>query len=149
MSNPPPIPSPEQDQRKVDESHLKLLAIFHLVLGGLGLLGLIAQFGQYTLMDLFFFNPEIWESKGESPPPEAFLAMSHWFKWFMLVMGIWTAISSVLDLISGFCLLKRKYRMFSLIIAGINCIHIPLGTILGVFTIVVLVRESVKEIYEG
>jgi len=39
--------------------------------------------------------------------------------------------------------------MFCLIVAGIICIFMPLGTILGVFTIIVLVRPSVKAMFEG
>jgi hypothetical protein len=31
--------------------------------------------------------------------------------------------------------------------AGINCIFIPIGTVLGVFTIIVLTRDSVKELF--
>ena len=34
-----------------------------------------------------------------------------------------------------------------MVIAGINCLHIPLGTLLGVFTLVVLGRESVRKLY--
>jgi hypothetical protein len=37
--------------------------------------------------------------------------------------------------------------MFSLVIAGLNCIQIPFGTALGVFTIIVLLRDSVREAY--
>lgn len=35
--------------------------------------------------------------------------------------------------------------MFCLIMAGIACLFMPFGTVLGVFTIVVLTRESVRE----
>ncbi len=35
--------------------------------------------------------------------------------------------------------------MFCLIVAGIECLLMPYGTVLGVFTIMVLMRESVKE----
>jgi hypothetical protein len=44
---------------------------------------------------------------------------------------------------------ERKNRTFSFVVACVNCIHVPLGTVLGVFTIVVLSRESVKRLYEG
>jgi len=35
-----------------------------------------------------------------------------------------------------------------MIVAGLNCLHIPLGTLLGVFTLVVLSRGSVATMYE-
>jgi hypothetical protein len=33
-------------------------------------------------------------------------------------------------------------------VAGLNCIQIPLGTALGVFTIMVLTRDSVEAVYQ-
>jgi hypothetical protein len=66
-----------------------------------------------------------------------------------LFFGAWFPASGVLNVISGLCLRARKYRAFSLVVACVNCLHIPLGTVLGVFTIVVLVRDSVRELYEA
>ena len=68
-------------------------------------------------------------------------------KWFYLTGAVWFASSGVLNLISGICLRARKGRTFSLVVAGLNCLHIPLGTVLGVFTIIVLIRDSVRELY--
>jgi hypothetical protein len=48
---------------------------------------------------------------------------------------------------SGLFLLKRRHRMFILIVAGLNCLSVPLGTILGVFTFVVLGRDSVRKAF--
>ena len=57
-------------------------------------------------------------------------------------------MAAIGNLLSGLYLRARKYRMFSIIVAALNCLQIPFGTVLGVFTIVVLVRESVRELYE-
>jgi len=51
--------------------------------------------------------------------------------------------------LSGFFLLKKRNRGFSLIIGGLNCLQIPFGTALGVFTIIVLSRDSVRQMYSG
>jgi len=37
--------------------------------------------------------------------------------------------------------------MFCLVMAGVECIFTPFGTVLGVLTIIVLVRPSVKELF--
>jgi hypothetical protein len=37
--------------------------------------------------------------------------------------------------------------MFSLVIAGVQCMFAPFGTALGVFTIIVLTRDSVRRQY--
>ena len=59
------------------------------------------------------------------------------FKLFYLIFGVWFVSSGILNVISGFCLRARKGRVFSLVVAVINCLHIPLGTVLGVFTLIV------------
>jgi hypothetical protein len=48
---------------------------------------------------------------------------------------------------SGRFLKQRKNYTFSFIIACFSCAAFPFGTILGVFTIIVLSRDSVKRIY--
>lgn len=50
---------------------------------------------------------------------------------------------------SGRCIQKRSKRVFSMVIAGILCTSPPLGTALGIFTFIVLTRDSVKALYDG
>lgn len=40
-----------------------------------------------------------------------------------------------------------RRRRFCLVVAGITCLFVPLGTILGVFTFIVLSRPSVKALF--
>ena len=143
MNELPPLP---RDQRKIDADHLNLLGIFHFVGAGLAVLGILFLLGHYALMHAVFTNPKFFENQKQPMPvsPEKIFAV---MKWFYLVMGIWFMTSGVLNVISGLCLRARKCRTFSLVVAGINCLHIPLGTVLGVFTIVVLMRDSVREVY--
>jgi len=141
-----PLPLIPRDQRKIDADHLKMLAIFHFVGAGLAVVGLLFLLGHYAVMHAVFTNPKFFENqKGGPPPAELFAIM----KWFYLAGAVWFMSSGVLNLISGLCLRARKGRTFSLVVAGINCLHIPLGTVLGVFTIVVLVRDSVREQYSA
>jgi hypothetical protein len=37
--------------------------------------------------------------------------------------------------------------MFTLVLSGIHCLNFPIGTALGVWTIVVLQRESARALY--
>jgi hypothetical protein len=94
---------------------------------------------------MFFSNPKMWENQKGGPPPVEFFEI---FKWFYLIGAIWFLASGVLNLLSGLYLRARTHRTFSTVLAGINCVHIPLGTILGVFTLIVLLRDSVRELYE-
>jgi hypothetical protein len=36
-----------------------------------------------------------------------------------------------------------------MVIAGINCLSFPFGTALGIFTLIVLSRESVQALYKS
>ena len=71
------------------------------------------------------------------------------FKWLYIAFGMWFVVSAIANVLSGVFLGRRKYRTFSLVVAVMNCIHIPLGTVLGVFTIIVLLRPSVREVYDA
>jgi hypothetical protein len=143
MSDLPPL---LRDQRKIDADHLKLLSIFHFVGAGLALLGILFVLGHYAIFRTFFSNPKMWDNQKQGAPPAEFFAI---FKWFYLAFGVWFFSSCVLNLISGLCIRAKRYRTFSLVVAAINCLHIPLGTVLGVFTLIVLIRDSVRELYEA
>ena len=143
MSELPPLP---RDQRKIDADHLKILSIFHFVGAGLALLGILFLLAHFAMFHFIFTNPKFWQDQKQGAPPAEFFAI---FKWFYLVFGMWFLASGVLNVVSGLCLRARKHRSFSLVVAGINCLHLPLGTVLGVFTIIVLIRDLVLELYEA
>ncbi len=44
---------------------------------------------------------------------------------------------------------KRKHRIFSFVVAGVNCLQFPFGTALGIFTFIVLSRVGVKMDYDA
>ncbi len=126
-----------------DEEYLKLLSIFHYVVGGI-----IAIFACFPLFHLFvgvtvLLSPD----KGLStngPPVAVFAWMFILMALVMIVVG-W--VLAVLVIVTGRCLARRTHRMFCLVLAGIECIFMPLGTILGVFTIVLLMKDSVRQLF--
>ncbi|HEY5914465.1 MAG TPA: hypothetical protein VJA21_28075 [Verrucomicrobiae bacterium] len=142
MTLPPDVAT--QNQQRRDREHLKLLAIFHFVFAGLALVGIGFLFVHYFMMHTMFSNPEMWKSQPQAMPPKAFLDA---FIWFYLFMGVLLLTGLVLNVLSGFFLLQKRNRLFSLIIGGLNCLQIPFGTALGVFTVLVLSRDSVRELY--
>jgi hypothetical protein len=141
------LPPLIRDQRKADADHLRLLSVFHFVGAGLAVLGLGFLAIHYLFFHAFLNNPEMWKNqKGAMPPPKEFFAI---FKWLYIAFGMWFVVSAIANVLSGVFLGRRKYRTFSLVVAVMNCIHIPLGTVLGVFTIIVLLRPSVREVYDA
>src|SRR6266566_5046794 len=148
-----PAPSPStlpqevliQNQRKRDQEHLKLVAIFHFVVAGLALAGTGFLFVHYFIMHTAFSNPEMWKSQqGATPPPKEFFEA---FIWMYIFFGAVAVLAFVLNLVSAIFLLQKRHRIFSIIVGGLNCLQIPFGTALGVFTIIVLSRDSVREVY--
>jgi hypothetical protein len=150
MNRPPPAPSvvPTADmvekQQRRDREHLKLLAIFHFVFAGLAFLGIGFLGVHYAIMHTVFSNPDMWKSQPQTMPPKAFLDA---FIWFYLFMGLIFLMALVLNVLSGLFLWQRRNRLFSFIIAGLNCLQVPFGTALGIFTILVLSRDSVRQLY--
>ena len=71
------------------------------------------------------------------------------FRWFYAYFGATLVVPAVLNMLSGLFIQKRTNRTFSLVVAAINCLCFPFGTILGVFTFVVLLRTSVRDGYQA
>ena len=135
----------QREQPTDDATHLRLLSVFHFVIAGLALFGIIFLIVHYAIFSAFISNPKLWTNQPSGgPSPAEFFKV---FKWFYLVMGVWFAGSGILNVISGFCIRARRHRTFSMFVSGVNCLHLPMGTVLGVFTIIVLVRTSVRELY--
>jgi hypothetical protein len=63
---------------------------------------------------------------------------------FFILAG-WTF--AVLVAIAGRSIARRKHYQFCFVLACVECIFMPFGTVLGVFTILVLNRSSVKELF--
>lgn len=134
------------EPNKKDIQHLRQLSIFHFVAAGLALFGLAFLFLHYSIMQAVFTNPDFFKGSKSMPPPADFFAM---FKIFYVVFGTWFIASGIINLISAVFLRQRKNRTFSMVVAGFNCLHMPLGTVLGIFTFIVLGRDSVSELYEA
>ena len=132
-------------QRIIDGEHIKLLSIFHFIVAGLAFCGVGFLLLHYCLMNRVFANPDIWKSQPNAPQlPKDFFKV---FVWFYVFMGAIFVSACILNLLSGFFLRQRRHRTFSMVVGGLNCLQIPFGTILGVFTIVVLSRNSVRDTY--
>jgi hypothetical protein len=130
-----------------DESHLNTLAICHFVYAGFAALG--GLFGVvYAVMGIVVAaSVASSPSAGASgaPPPALFGGIFAAIGGIIVVLA-WTL--AALIVYSGLCLKRRRRRTFSFVMACICCLNVPLGTALGVFTLVVLSRASVKAIYD-
>jgi hypothetical protein len=128
-----------------DKEHLRLLAIFHYVVAGLAALFSFFPLLYTTVGAIFIFAARHGTPKpGEEPPPEFIGWIFAVIGSLLFLLGIAIAICI---LVAGRSLAKRTRYWFALVVACIECLFIPFGTILGVFTIIVLSRESVKALF--
>jgi hypothetical protein len=130
-------------QQILDNEHLKLLSIFHYLKGGITALFACIPIIHVVIGLVFIFAPQIFGHGSNQPP--AFLG------WLFLILGSfiillgWTF--AALSLIAGRCIAQRKHYTFCFVVACVECLSVPFGTVLGVFTILVLNRASVKELF--
>jgi hypothetical protein len=128
-----------------DEDHLRLLSIFHYVVGGLS--ALFALFPIFhMLMGVFLIlAPEKFGNKGDPPPAFIGWILVAFAACFMLAGWIF----ATLVIVTGRFLARRKYYTFCFVMAAVESLFMPFGTVLAVFTLVVLLRESVKRMFEA
>ena len=130
-----------------DTEHLRLLAIFHYVVAGLAAFFSLFPLIYTTIGAIFVFVARHGAPKpGEELPPEFLGWIFAGIGSFLFLVGIAMAICI---LIAGRCLSRRKGYSFALVMACIECLFVPFGTILGFFTIIALSRESVKALFSG
>lgn len=121
----------------------KLLSIFHYVAAGLtafaGCVPLI-----HVTLGLMMFSGAM-STTGSNPPPRElgllFVGMGA-----MMSMLLW-ACAAVMA-VAGHFLRVQRYYTFCLVVAAIECINMPFGTVLGIFTIITLVDEKAKAMFD-
>jgi hypothetical protein len=126
-----------------EDQNLRILAVFHYVVAGL-----VALFSLFpiihivmgTLMVLGKFDD------GSNPPPAI-------FGWFFIGMGAAFILAGMVFAACyayvGWCLSRRRHYLYCLVMAGIGCMFFPFGTVLGVFTIIELQKETVRRLFVG
>lgn len=125
--------------RVIDEEHLRLLALFHYISGGMTLAFSLAFGAMLGFMGAVFAAIET--QPGKPAPPVEIL----WVFAAFLMVGV---LMGVLEVVAGRCISLRRARVFTLIAAIPGVVFIPYGTILSIFTLLVLDRGSVKQLYE-
>ena len=126
-----------------DLEHLKLLSIFHYVVGGLAALFAFFPVIYVAVGVLAVYAPGTMESEGDALP-----AM---FGWIFIVIGVGLMLLgwafAVFTILTGRYLVRKVHYLFCMVMAAIECMFMPFGTVLGVFTIIVLAKPSVKKMF--
>ena len=125
-----------------DRQHLDLLGIFHYVVAGLG-----ALFSLFPVIHLVIGLAMVTGHMNDlhAKPGEPDPALVGWF--FVAFAGVVIACGltvSALLAYAGRCLRQRRRYTFCLVMAAISCAFMPFGTVLGIFTLIVLTKPAVK-----
>lgn len=130
-------------QSSQDIDQLRLLSIFHYIVAGvIGLFSLIPIIHVVLGIALVTGSLDGFH-RGDQPPefmgwlfiilPSVFILSGLVISFFVAFAGRHLAVCSCYN--------------FCLVVAAIECMFMPIGTALGVFTIIVLMRPNVKELF--
>lgn len=126
--------------------HLRWLSIGHYILAAFSLLGVCIPVFHLTFGLGLLSGAIPMESSADQGVGRVMGAIFAGVA--CLIMSIFAAYAGALAF-AGQSLASKKRYTFCLIVAGINCLFAPLGTVVGVFTIIVLMRPEVKELFQN
>ncbi len=124
------------------ERHTRTLSILHTIWGAFQLLAALIVL--IVFMGGAYVASEATLDTGDAPP--------QWVFGLMRGMGVGlfvlVAAFGILNILSGIWITRRRNRIGSMIVAGFNCLSVPLGLALGIFTFIALSNEQVKQQYD-
>ncbi|MFZ0784143.1 MAG: hypothetical protein WA369_17060 [Candidatus Acidiferrales bacterium] len=143
------MPQEFSRQSVIDGEQLKILWICYLISAAISaffsIIGLTYAGMGAVVSEVIKRTPEL-ATNTENAPPPAFVG------WLLGGIGlalflVWITMAG-LKLGVALCLKKRKSRTFCMVVAAISCLGVPYGTLLGIFTFIVLGRDSVTRLFE-
>jgi hypothetical protein len=130
-----------------DTEQLKLLVIGHylgaaLALAGLGFLAL-----HFLLFRFVIDNARTIQQGGRSGggPQE----IERILPWIYGIGAAFLVSYAIANIVSARLIAARRARTFSILVAAFDCAHMPIGTVLGILTMLVLTRDSVRAAYRS
>lgn len=147
-----------------DGDQLRLLSIFHYIVGGLTMVFALIPLIHVTIgasmltnANLLEFHSEQTTGHGDNLEPAPLpmqqstavrSAVPSIVAWMFVVFGATFVIAGealgICLLMAGRALARRRSYLFVFVVACVQCVFFPFGTALGVFTLIVLTRPSVK-----
>lgn len=122
-----------------EDDHLQLLAIFHYVVAGMAALASLFP-TIHLLVGIGLLTVGLTD-------PKVLLPMQIIGGFFILFASCWISCGLVFAAclaLAGRSLQRRRNYNYCLVMAGTACMLVPFGTILGVLTILVLMKEGTK-----
>jgi len=143
--NPGPHPGAPSALNAKDASDLDMLSVLHYVWSALLGCGTLGVVGYFVLMGgLFGFTATSsgGDAAGAAVAAGVTIALG-------VVMGLVMGALFLLHFLAASGLRQRKRRVLIYVASALMCTSVPLGTLLGVFTFIVLGRPSVKALFDA
>ncbi len=125
-----------------DEHYLRLLSIFHYVVAGFAtLFSLIPSI--HLVLGIVMASGGLSDPK--DPLPTVLIG---WF--FIVFASVWILCGltfAACIVLAGRYLQARRHYTFCLVMACLECMFMPFGTILGVLTIITVLKPSVRTLF--
>src|SRR5262245_47396088 len=128
-----------------DLEHLRLLATFHYIVGAITAIWLSFPLIHVLIGLVFMLNPGDLGLEGKQAFPGRLFGLLFVVIGGAIVLFGWTL--GGLTVYAGRCISRYEKHTFCVVVACVNCLHMPLGTLLGVFTLIVLLRDSVRQLF--
>ena len=128
-----------------DAQHLKLLSIFHYVVAGIAvLMGCFPMI--HLALGVALLTGQLPTKPGEAVS-DAFVGWVFTGMASVMIVTMWSF--AIVLAFAGRFLRERRRHTYCLIVAGLECMFMPFGTVLGVFTIIVLLCPSVRQLFDA
>ena len=131
-----------------DLEHLRLLKVGYYILAGIAGVGTF-----FTGIWMLFAGVMLSHIPMDSvPSADAELArriMSVFFGVIGVLILMFGIAMTLLAYFTGRNLGQHRARMFCTVVAALTCLSVPWGTAIGVCTLIVLNRPSVKALFDG
>lgn len=139
-------PSPAEPTAQ-DLEQLRILGIFHYVVAGMAsLMGLFPILHLAVGLGLLF-APEAMFAEASEPFPFPMRLFGLFFAAIPAVMIAGAQALAVTLVMAGKRLRAHSHYTFCQVMAAVSCVFMPFGTVLGIFTLIVLARPSVKTLF--
>jgi hypothetical protein len=128
-----------------DQEHLLLLKWgFYVLTGIAGVSALFSLLGASIIVIMGLGEP--FGGRGLLGPPEGMLLIMAGLVCLVVLVSLAMA---ALSFYAGRSVAARRRRIFCMVIAGLWCLQLSFGAVIGVCAIVVLMRPSVRALFES
>ena len=132
------IPPTSDSSITTARDQLRLLGIFYIIFGLMALPVLAIIPLQSQLVDYFVQN---------APDQEMVDLISKLATTGFVSIVVLTLVHIISLVYIGFCFRQQRHHTLCIIAAAFCCLSFPLGTILGVISLVVLLKPEAKQLY--